>query len=115
MVILILYLYYIDINFIIGWRLTTSNGSGGGKQRNFAEMYVFCRSKLLRRQRRNSKKKRRSESYSYSHLFSFLNTSSVDNDNIPNTIFVPEPNNSKNNTSKSKSPDSNLVDRQVRV
>jgi hypothetical protein len=47
-----------------GWMLTTSNGSGGGKQRNFAEMYVFCRSKVLRR-----KRTRQSTAVNYSHLF----------------------------------------------
>lgn len=50
-----------------GWQLATSNGSGGGKQRNFAEMYVFSRSKLMRRKR--LQRKRRSASYTYNHLF----------------------------------------------
>ena len=31
-----------------GWGLCTSNGSGGGKTRNFAEMYVFSRYKIYR-------------------------------------------------------------------
>ena len=54
----------------LGWVLSTSNGSGGGKQRNFAEMYVFSRGKLLRHNMsKMNGEKRRSASYSYSHLF----------------------------------------------
>lgn len=76
-----LYILHISsLFFFLGWRLTTSNGSGGGKQRNFAEMYVFCRSKLLRRQR--GKGKRRSATYSFSHLFSFLNESGIEDDDF---------------------------------
>jgi hypothetical protein len=51
----------------LGWALCTSNGSGGGKTRNFAEMYVFARYKLYRTV--SDRDRRRSTSYQYTHIF----------------------------------------------
>jgi len=55
-----------------GWRLQTSNGSGGGKTRNFAEMYVFSRNRALRRKHilMPSGERRLSNTYfTYSRMF----------------------------------------------
>ena len=49
--------------------LCTSNGSGGGKTRNFAEMYVFSRYKSYRRMKIDRGDRRQSTSYQYSHIF----------------------------------------------